>query len=1165
MKSILIITEQFTLGGLETHICGEITTLSKLGVGVYLATGKKFNGALLPINFHNITHGIPLGSDSSSEDLLYSISELRQIIRTNSIDFVHIHPFTSIIPGAIAAELENIPFSITFHGPASLAEYYGPVHDFLVKSLILPIADLVVAVSTETEKLLLNYADKDSIVVIPNSVNFEPLLNIETKKIELNPHWLIASRLDNFKIVGVLDFCIKAKLAGISNVLVAGDGPAKEDLSRMLSEHGLDGYVTLLGASSDMNALMRNASGVAGMGRVLLEAIALKKPFVLVGYDGVKGVVDPELLTRATDENFSGRGLPTINIETLSEQLQTKVTDINTLKVYSLAEIKFNNLPNWSNFLNQLHPLSRSKSTALIGLYNSISLNLIDLKTPYLYSEDLLNKLQAFVSGKKHFEPRLAHALTLTRQRLQSEFIKKTSLERDGQIINLNQSLTERDGQIINLNRSLAERDEKLIFFEAYQTDKEIYIAQLIFNQNKRDKEERIMNSKILNKIKRIPYYTHKSVGLIKNRGFSGFAKALSNKITRSDQPVSTSYVQPPAQQDTFIAIQNVSNFSTALLGDELVIITGVPFDDVGGGQRAAQLARCALKTGRNVVYVYIYQKFDFETNRHVESNINIQGLTHLHIEKTSPTQLLQCITSRATVIFEFPHPAAINYLRLFNARGIRTVFELIDDWETSLGGDWFNIEVYRQFVAEAQHVVGTAKLLVNRLENLDRADALYLPNAANEYIFDKYKKYSKPNDLPTGRRVGLYFGSLYGEWFAWDYLQEAATRNADINFVLIGDRPNGKIMPANVHMIGAKMIDELPGYLVHSDFCIIPFAPGQISDAVSPIKIFEYLFSGKPVVSTHMPEVIGYPGVSIANSPEEFASLCASIEISEAQIRDNDQFISRNSWFSRLDSLVGTGKTQYFDRTVSAIILIHNNKNIIGRCLETLLQHCSAYLKEVIVIDNASNDGGAEYVETNFPTVKVLRNPVNGCSSGRNLGVASATGKYLAFFDSDQWFTSSSCFAEALTILERDANVGAIGWGAGWFDPHDANLGGMIADYCPNRAMNQTAITKGYRSDIGYLGTCGFFTPKTIFDATAGFDVGFDPTCFEDTDLSFQIKLIGFDICYRDLTGIRHQPHQTTGANTGSIAYTTKFNKNATYFKKKWADYPHFFTDYQS
>lgn len=85
----------------------------------------------------------------------------------------------------------------------------------------------------------------------------------------------------------------------------------------------------------------------------------------------------------------------------------------------------------------------------------------------------------------------------------------------------------------------------------------------------------------------------------------------------------------------------------------------------------------------------------------------------------------------------------------------------------------------------------------------------------------------------------------------------------------------------------------------------------------------------------------------------------------------------------------------------------------------------------------------------------------------------------------------------------------------------------------------------------------------RRTFDATRGFDTFYDPTCFEDTDLCFQVKALGMKVTYRDLSGIRHQPHQTTGANSGSEAYRKLFLRNANYFKEKWRDYPHFYLDY--
>ncbi|POF92537.1 glycosyltransferase [Pseudomonas putida] len=743
--------------------------------------------------------------------------------------------------------------------------------------------------------------------------------------------------------------------------------------------------------------------------------------------------------------------------------------------------------------------------------------------------------------------------------------IKQTLDERNDYIANIKQALDERNECIVRLTQDISERDALLHSAEAYRIDKEIYIAQLTQEIEMRNSGLPGAVWKTKQRLKRIRHYANRSHQLLATGGVSALIRAVKTKILhRRALSLAAPHGLFSHSEGANPAGSMNGNHFIPLVQDELVVITGVPFDDVGGGQRAAQLARCALKTGRKVIYIYVYPKYDFATRQHVESDLNILGLTHISIDKIDPSGLLDLVSEHATVLMELPHPKILPFLDACNVRGLRSVFELIDDWETSLGGDWFSMETYRQFVDKSLVVVGTAKLLVKRLVDLGRKDALYLPNASNEYIFDKYKSFERPGDLPKrGKKTALYFGSLYGEWFAWDWVVAAATSNPHLDIVLIGDSPERKGLPNNIYFLGSKNIDELPGYLQHSDMALLPFVPGKISDAVSPIKVFEYLFIGKPVISTRLPEIVEYPGVYVADTPEEFSRLCNGSFDSVALAQDSDRFISQNSWFARLDKLTGEEAKKRYASSVSAVILIHNNRSIIGRCLESLQRHGEGFLREIIVVDNASTDGGADFVTENFPGVKVVTNAVNGCASGRNLGVSLATGKYLAFFDSDQWFTSSSFFVEALHILSRDASVGVVGWAAGWFDRTRSDLGGMIADYCHNRAMNVEALFKGYRADIGYLGTGGFFVPRSVFDATGGFDTFYDPTCFEDTDMSFQIKKLGLKVSFRDLTGIRHQPHQTTNASSQSQIYTKLFVRNAEYFKEKWKAHPTFFLDY--
>ncbi|SIP88136.1 polysaccharide pyruvyl transferase family protein [Solilutibacter tolerans] len=589
----------------------------------------------------------------------------------------------------------------------------------------------------------------------------------------------------------------------------------------------------------------------------------------------------------------------------------------------------------------------------------------------------------------------------------------------------------------------------------------------------------------------------------------------------------------------------------------KVFFFTGVPYDDIGGGQRAAQLARVLLSRGERVHYVYAYRKW--HEGVEVESEVCIPRLEHTFLGNSTVEDVLADAKPGDVAIFELPHIDFKSALDICSRCGVSSVFELIDAWDSSLGGDWFSEEVFQYFIDRSDKVVGTAKVLQGVLKSRGRADALYLPNAANESIFDAYRHYERPAELEPEKRVALYFGSLYGEWFDWEALDAAARHCPDTVFYLIGDPPVGLTVAENIRFLGPKNIDELPAFLRHADIALLPFKPGHISDAVSPIKIFEYLYMGVPVISNLLPEVVDYPNVSIATSVEEFARLCAAPARTG---EDVDRFIMENSWGARVDALASPRFV--VGKKVSAIVLIHNNRAIIERCLTSLLRHGEDFWAEVIVVDNDSCDGGAEYVEAHFPQVKLLRNNRNGCSSGRNLGVAHASGDYLAFFDSDQWLTNRGGIEEALQILEARPDIGAVGWAAGWFADGNDNFGGPIMDYMPARGTNVAEYQQyGVRTDIAYLGSGGLFLHRDIFHATGGFDEFYDPTCFEDTDFTLSIKATGRKIAYRDLQGVRHQPHQTTSASAGNESYQALFRRNANYFGKKWqANHPDYFFD---
>ncbi len=91
--------------------------------------------------------------------------------------------------------------------------------------------------------------------------------------------------------------------------------------------------------------------------------------------------------------------------------------------------------------------------------------------------------------------------------------------------------------------------------------------------------------------------------------------------------------------------------------------------------------------------------------------------------------------------------------------------------------------------------------------------------------------------------------------------IASAAFLRPDYEFVLIGqvhevDATQLRVLE-NVHLLGEKHYRELPGYLQDFDVCLIPFRINTLTRAVDPVKLYEYLSQGKPVVATRLPELV--------------------------------------------------------------------------------------------------------------------------------------------------------------------------------------------------------------------------------------------------------------------------------------------------------------------
>ncbi len=136
------------------------------------------------------------------------------------------------------------------------------------------------------------------------------------------------------------------------------------------------------------------------------------------------------------------------------------------------------------------------------------------------------------------------------------------------------------------------------------------------------------------------------------------------------------------------------------------------------------------------------------------------------------------------------------------------------------------------------------------------------------------------------------------------------AVKKPEWSFVVIGevfrDRVNISKLEQlpNFYFLGNKKFEELPAYQKAIDVCMIPYRVTEETMFISPLKLYEYMSAGKPIVSTPLPEVKEFNGiVKIANSAQDFIN-----NISEFLNNDNSEIIKKsleiannNSWDNRV------------------------------------------------------------------------------------------------------------------------------------------------------------------------------------------------------------------------------------------------------------------------
>lgn len=248
----------------------------------------------------------------------------------------------------------------------------------------------------------------------------------------------------------------------------------------------------------------------------------------------------------------------------------------------------------------------------------------------------------------------------------------------------------------------------------------------------------------------------------------------------------------------------------------------------------------------------------------------------------------------------------------------------------------------------------------------------------------------------------------------------------------------------------------------------------------------------------------------------------------------------------------------QFENPKVSIVIPVYNEFQYTYDCIRTLVLNIKNVSYEVIVGDDESTDD-TKKIHSFIKNVKVNVNHTDhGFLMNCNRAAELAKGEYIVFLNNDT-LVQENWLESLVELIESDNSIGMVGSKLIYQNGTLQEAGGIVwsdgSGWNYGRNQDPSMPEYNYVKDVDYISGASIMVRKDLWDQLGGFDQRFIPAYYEDTDLAFAIRKLGYRVCYQPKSVVVHFEGISNGTDVNGSGLKAYQEVNKQKFLEKWAE----------